>query len=274
MKLKNLLNNKIQHHAVLSGVMLAFLLSSCGGDDTVIPPAPDSGGEIMPPGPETPPDDKGELVWTLDFEDDFSGSSVNTNNWSMYNSAGHSGHGLRRPSAYSVKDGLLVVTAEMIDGNVVSGGMRHRKDYLYPVRFEFKARCEPDPSLTMSGVVLTWPQAGSKEDNGEMDVFETGHSNASRKPFSTFIHYRGGKQVQFKHDADASQWQEMALEWHEEALYIYRGGEMVWSITDKNKVPDTKHHLCIQLDAFKDSMTGTVHMYVDYVRIYTGSYKK
>lgn len=243
---------------------LTASISACKKEAPVIPPPPDSGETVTPPVEKPKPN---PIVWKLDFEDSFNGTSVNTSNWSMYNSSGHAGHGLRRPDAFSVKDGNLVITAQMADGKLVSGGMRHRKDYLFPVRFEFRAKCEKDPSLAMSGVVLTWPKSGTKEENGELDIFETGHSNASRKPFSTFIHYRGGKQVQFKHEADASEWQEMAMDWYADSLVIWRDSKRVWKL-DKSKTPDTPHHICLQLDAFKDSMTGVCRMYVDYVRIY------
>ena len=272
-------------HAAVVCVLLCFACG-CGEKEGNIPPPP-------PPPPSSGTGNNGtggsggsgstgitssaitldNVAWTLDFEENFDGTSVNTQNWSMYNSQGHAGHGLRRPSAFSVKDGNLVITAEMQDDKVVSGGMRHRKDYLYPVRFEFRARCEEDPSLAMSGVVLTWPKEGSKEDNGELDVFETGHSRQSRRPLNTFIHYRGGKQLHKTHDVDASEWQEMAMDWFENSLHIYLNGERVWDINDKSKVPDTMHHICLQLDAFEHEMKGTCHMYVDYVRIYTGSRK-
>jgi len=38
-----------------------------------------------------------------------------------YTSPGQEGNGLRRPEAFSLKDGNLVVTASMIDSNLVSG---------------------------------------------------------------------------------------------------------------------------------------------------------
>src|SRR5690348_17440699 len=44
-------------------------------------------------------------------------SALNAAAWSAYNSAGHAGNGLRRPSAFTVDgQGHLVVTAQNIDG--------------------------------------------------------------------------------------------------------------------------------------------------------------
>ena len=205
--------------------------------------------------------------WRLVFQDDFSGSAVDTTQWGMYDSPGHGGNGLRRPSAFSVANGLLVVTAQMVNGTLVSGGMAHKSNYKYG-RFEFRVRTEADPSSAVSGVVLTWPQTENWPIDGENDIYETGTS-ASRASFSTFIHYGAdNRQYFYKHAVDATQWHTVAMEWEADALRIYRDGALVWTLTDANAIPDVAHHLCIQLDAFRTSMGGPVKMYVDWVKIY------
>ena len=221
--------------------------------------------------PVTPEDPDIEIQWTLDFEENFDGTAVNTDNWSMYHSPGHAGNGLRRAEAFSVKDGCLVITAkENEDGEIVSGGMAHKKNYLPVVKWEFRARCENDPSKAMSGAVLTWPQSEKWPDEGELDIFETGTGHP-RRPLHTFLHYGSdNRQLHMAHDVDATQWQEMALEWYEDALVIYLNGEKVWTVTNEEVVPKWNHHICLQLDAFKTSLSGVVKMYVDYVRIYNG----
>jgi len=207
-------------------------------------------------------------TWKLVFQDDFSGSSVNIDNWGIYNSPGHAGNGLRRPEAFSVADGLLTVTAQMVDGNIVSGGMAHKMNYKYG-KFEFRVRNEQDPSEAVSGVVLTWPQSERWPMDGENDMYETGTS-ATRSSFNTFIHYgtTAGTQKQFTHYADATKWHTIAMEWEANSLRMYDDSTLVWTLTDLEAIPDVPHHLCIQLDAFKQSMTGTVKMYVDWVKIY------
>ena len=209
-----------------------------------------------------------DSTWTLVFQDDFSGSSVDTANWSMYNSIGNGGYGLRRPSAFSVSNGLLVITAQMINGNLVSGGMAYKKNYTYG-KYVFRVRTEPDTSEATSGVILTWPQSENWPIDGENDMYETG-TNATRDPFYTYIHYgtTASTQYQFVHNADATQWHTIAMEWEADAIRMYRDSNLVWTLTDVNAIPHVPHHLCIQLDAFKNSMTGTVKMYVDWVKIY------
>lgn len=214
-----------------------------------------------------PPPSEETKNWKLVFEENFDSASVNQAEWVMYDGPGHDKNGLRKPEAFSVEGGLLVVTAQMKDGVLVSGGMAHRKNYTYG-KFEFKVRTEPDPSEATSGVVLTWSQSERWPIDGENDIYETG-TGANRNPFHTFIHYGAdNRQYQFVHEADGTEWQIMAMEWTEDAIRIYRDGKLVYKLTDSNAIPKVPHHICIQLDAFKTSMGDPVKMYVDWVRIY------
>jgi hypothetical protein len=213
-----------------------------------------------------PPDENGRQ---LVFQDDFNGNALNATAWSAYNSAGHAGNGLRRPSAFTVDgQGHLVVTAQNIDGQIVSGGMANRVNQTYGL-YEFRVRTDPDPTGTMSGVVLTWPTSGLWPQDGENDIYETG-ARATRDPFGSFVHYgKSNTQRFYLHNADAAQWHTMAMDWSPKAIKVYRDGALVWTITDPNAIPHTPHHLCIQLDAFANrQLTTPVHMYVDWVRIY------
>ncbi len=205
--------------------------------------------------------------WVLDFEDNFDNTSVNTTEWAMYYSAGHDGNGLRRPEAFSVENGVLVVTAQMKNGEIVSGGMAHKRNYKFG-KFEFKVKTEADPSEATSGVILTWPQSERWPIDGENDIYETG-IEANRNPFSTFIHYGAdNRQYEFKHQEDGTEWHIIAMEWTDSAIVIYQDEKLVWELKDTEAIPQNPHHLCIQLDAFKKKMGNPVKMYVDWVKIY------
>lgn len=205
--------------------------------------------------------------WDLVFTDDFNGTAVNQFNWGMYNGTGHAGNGLRKPEAFSVQNGILMVTAQMKDGKLVSGGMAHKINYTYG-KFEFRVKTDADPSSATSGVVLTWPKSENWPIDGENDMYETGTAS-SRSSFHTFIHYGAdNKQYHFEHKTKATEWNIVAMEWTKDSIRILRNGVMVYKLTDVNAIPDVAHHLCIQLDAFKPTMTGVVNMYVDWVKIY------
>jgi hypothetical protein len=218
------------------------------------PPAPPAG----PPGAK------------LVFADDFDGRAVNTTAWSLYDSAGNAGYGLRRPSADAVDGaGHLVITAQMTGGDLVSGGMSNRYGLTYGW-FEFRVRTEPDPTGTMSGVVLTWPDSGRWPIDGENDIYETGADAGTRDPFHSYVHYGSdNRQYRFTYDSDGSQWHTMAMDWRPDAIRFYLDGRVAGAVTDPAAIPRSAHHMAIQLDARRDgTLSRPVRMYVDYVRIY------
>ena len=221
-------------------------------------------GDLSGPHPAPP---KKDVKWNLVFEENFDGDKVNLNEWSIYDSRGHDGNGLRTPRAFSVEDGNLVITAQMVNGVIESGGMAHKRNYLYG-KFEFRVKCDADPSGATSGVVLTWPQSEKWPIDGENDIFET-LTNKTRRPLHTFIHYgANNSQYHKSYDVDATQWQVMAMEWFPDVMYIYLNGELVWTLTDTEAIPHVPHHICPQLDAFAQVMGDPVRMYVDWIKIY------
>lgn len=211
------------------------------------------------------------------FRDDFNGSSVNTGNWSLYDSPGNRGFGLRRPSAISVSNGKLIITAKMENGSLVSGGMSLKRDMPYG-KYVFRVRTDNDPDRATSGVILTWPQAGNNHRNGENNMYETLAKTTNRNPFFTFIHKPFGNastQEHYRHDADGAQFQVMSMEWTPSRITITRQGpgsssSDSWTVneTGADLIPDVPHHLAIQLDGWKHSMSSTVRMEVDYVEVY------
>jgi beta-glucanase (GH16 family) len=206
----------------------------------------------------------------LVFEDNFDGTKLDTGKWTPYHSPGNGDNGLRRPSAFSLDGrGSLVVTARMVGGRIVSGGMASRRIFRYG-RFEVRARTEPDPTGTMSGVVLTWPESGNWPADGENDIYETGTAVNSRSPFHSFVHYgQDNQQYEFTQNADGAQWHTVVMDWRRTAIKIYRDGRFVGQVTNKAAIPDVQHFVAVQLDAMTSRrLTRPVRMYVDYVRVY------
>jgi Glycosyl hydrolases family 16 len=204
------------------------------------------------------------------FADEFSGTTVNTADWRVYDSAGNAGNGLRRPSAVALDGaGHLVITARTVDGQVVSGGMANRLGMTYG-RFVFRVRTDSDPTGTMSGVVLTWPDSERWPENGEEDIYETGPAAGTRYPFHSYVHYGAdNRQYRFTHLADGAQWHTMEMDWRPGAIRFYRDGSLAGIVTDPAAIPHVPHHLDVQLDAYANTtLPAPVRLYVDYVRIY------
>jgi beta-glucanase (GH16 family) len=215
--------------------------------------------------PGTDPPAGYHLVWEDLFD---TGSTPDTAKWGLYDSVGNAGNGLRRPSAFSVHDGMVDVVAQMEDGGLVSGGMAATYSAIYGY-FEFRVRSGTDASQATDAVVLTWPDDGVWPEHGENDIYETGTS-ASRDPFNTYIHYGtvGSDQVWIAENADGTQWHVMGMLWTASEIAIYRDGALIGTVTDTSEIPTWSHHPCIQLDAYQQMMGAPVHMYVDWIRVY------
>ena len=231
---------------------------------------PSSGEPPMPTQPVPP----GQVPTgrRLILDENFDGPAVNPAAWALYNSAGHAGFGLRRPSAITTDgQGNLVITAQMENGQIVSGAMASRLDFTYG-RVEFRVRSEPDPTGTMSAVVLTWPKHQNSPEFTENDIYETGPIPNNTRQFESFIHFglpELGWQKWITHKVDPSQWHTVAMEWYPDLLEIHIDGMLAWSITDKAVIPDILHHATIQLDARATrTLTQPVRMWVDYIRVY------
>ena len=247
----------MRHFILYAILCLIPFITGCKGntnEDTVIPP----------PADETP------INWKLVFQDDFDSTAVNTKNWCPYYCAGHQNNGLRRPSAISVANGVLTITAQMVNGTLVSGAMSNLTNYTYG-KFEFRVKADVDSSGATSAVVLTWPQSEVWPDDGENDIFET-HSDSN--PYRTFFETNilsGAPLNEWSkghYVIDATQWHTVAMEWTATAIRIYIDGTLKWKLSDPTAIVDKPHHLCIQLDAFKPTMTGISRMHVDWVKIY------
>jgi len=219
-----------------------------------------------------PPSTTGGGCWNLVVQDDFNGSSVDGSKWVEYNGSGNAGHGQRSSSALSVSGGVLTITASMQNGTLVSGGMGSRHNQTYG-RYEARVRTDADPSETMSGVLLTWPQSGDQYNHGENDYYETTRTPGDRHEFYSFIHKPGApssEQDYTVHSASATEWHTMVMEWRADKIVIYRDGQVIKTLNEDgaNRIPDTAHFAAIQLDAWKDSLPNPVSMQVDYIKVY------
>ncbi|MDQ6607646.1 MAG: glycoside hydrolase family 16 protein [Actinomycetota bacterium] len=202
------------------------------------------------------------------FDDEFSGRSVSTSKWNLYRGYGNAARGVRAPAAVSVDGrGHLVITASMVFGQILSGGLQQRPSYLYG-HYEFRVRAEADPAHNMSSVVLLWPVSQNRVD-GEADLYET---LIPRRPIHVFLHdlvLNATAQDYFSEPADATKWHTVAVDWQPKAITVYLDG--VRTITDTNPavIPTTPHLFSMQLDpSALQPLLGPVHMYVDYVRIF------
>ena len=206
------------------------------------------------------------------MQDDFNGSSVDTSIWIPFDgSVGNGGFGLRRASALTVSGGLLNITAQMVDGSLVSSGVAHRVAQTYG-RYEFRVRTDKDPSETMSGVVLTWPKSDVHPRDGENNIYETLWFPGDRHEFYSFIHRPFGQaheQDYTVHNANSSDWHTMVMEWAPNQIKIFRDGALIKELneTTADLIPDVPHLVTIQFDSWRQSIPSPVAMQVDYMKV-------
>nr|WP_255426327.1 glycoside hydrolase family 16 protein [Pseudonocardia sp. C8] len=208
-----------------------------GGSD---PDASALANKVPPPPPLPPPPG-----WRPVGGDEFNGTGVDGATWSTYNSVGGFGHGLRRPSAVGVRDGLLTITARpRAEGGGVSGGIAMHTGRLHG-RWEFRART--DRGTGFSPAILLWPDSERFPHDGELDMMEIPYGD--RRAATAFVHYGAENHVlSTEAPGDFTQWHTFALEWLPERITWYVDGQKRWEITDRRAIPTKPMHLCIQLD--------------------------
>ena len=199
---------------------------------------------------------------------DFDGSTLDPKIWNRYNSIGGFGNGFRRPSAITVENGMLKITAR---GNV-SGGMGHEVDQLYG-RWEFRARTEKGRGR--GAAILLWPKTENKDD-GELDMMEVPREDRSQAHF--VIHYSAqNKLAGTKVNGDFSQWHTFAMDWLPNRITWYVDGVKQFETVDKNVIPKVPMHMTIQLDMgpFEEWIPAPDHttpervsLEVDWVKIF------
>jgi hypothetical protein len=220
--------------------------------------------------------------------------------WVLYDSVGHAGWGLRRPSAIGLTPdptalggSLLTITAKMGTGSesglMVSGGMKLLLPQTYG-RYTVRMRGEPDPDQVTSMVALLWPQTNQWPRDGEIDIVETHNfsARATREPIESALHWlRPGAEEPYTILDDAKalfdhngvsgvDWHTYQLEWRENLVSVsVDGGEPLVLSTNPAEIADWNMELALQLDGFdsenapgaQPSVSAPVSMYVDYVLV-------
>ncbi|WP_143510289.1 family 16 glycosylhydrolase [Pseudonocardia sp. Ae717_Ps2] len=270
------LRRRIAHGA---GAMALVLVAAAGLTWTVLVPPDGTAGadpatsaldnQLPPPPPPPPPQQ-----WRQVGGDEFDGSRVDRSTWTVYNSPGGFGNGLRRPSAVGVGDGLLTVTARpRAAGGGVSGGVAMHDGQLYG-RWEFRART--DAGTGYSPAILLWPDSERFPDDGELDMMEIPFG--ARHAATAFVHYGAQNHIlSTASPGDFTQWHTFALDWLPDRISWYVDGVKKWEVTDRRAIPTTPMHLAIQLDqgpasgwipAPDASTPDEVRLQVDWARVF------
>lgn len=195
-------------------------------------------------------------------EFNYSGAPL-ASKWTVYDSVGHDGQGLRSPKAFAVEDGVMRITG---DTTGTTGGMAARFDSVKYGKWEVRMRVpERDPKY--HPVLLLWPDSEKWPCDGEVDFAEGwGETN-----IVNFVLISGCEDtVTRKYTSiDQTQWHDYAVEWTSAGMVGYIDGVEVFRDTTASHQPPGPMHLTIQLDWFPDgSPTIPSTMEVDWVHFY------
>jgi Alginate lyase/Domain of unknown function (DUF5047)/Glycosyl hydrolases family 16 len=230
-----------------------------------------SGGGTTPPVPPPTTADGTQAAVTLGWgavidgdEFEYTGSPSGSK-WGMYDGEGHGGNGLRRPSAFSVANGVLTCYG---DAGGTTGGMAFKRDEKY-ARIEVRARTY---SLNPGGrgnryhpVLILWPTSDRWPQDGESDFFET---DCDSGELGWFIHIPGNDgsaQEGGTKDLDIQNWHNYAVEWDSKGTRGYVDGVKYF---DYGIRPPGPMHLTIQLDNFYGSGMEPGKLECAWVRVY------
>jgi beta-glucanase (GH16 family) len=276
-------NGRLRACTAAVGAVLAVVLAACGAPSTGSPrPGDDPFAGLpgtaspLPVAPSASLDDKARSALPVDpgpewkrlTSEDF--DTFREHAWSRYDSVGAFGNGLRRPSAITVSDGLLHITAR---GNV-SGGMAHKLGQRHG-RWEFRART--DKGRGFGSAILLWPDSERFPEDGEIDIMEVPSETRDRAHF--VLHFGGAaNRLSGSHvEDDFSEWHTFAVDWLPDRLVWYVDGVERFRVVDRAILPKTSMHLAIQLDqgpkkdwipAPDETTPAATSLQVDWVRVY------
>lgn len=185
--------------------------------------------------------------------------------WSVYNSAGHAGNGLRSPAQANV-DGSKLVISGTADGT--TAGMSAKFANQKYGRWEVRAAGSGDNEYHM--VSILWPDSGNWPCDGELDYAET---TGDWNVIQFFQHYScTNQQTSASKALDVTQFHNYAVDWSPAGVVGYVDGvEWFRDVVPAHQPPGSMHQT-LQLDWFPDATAdGTGEMRVDWVRVHAAA---
>jgi licheninase len=172
-----------------------------------------------------------EEAWTLVWEDDF--STLDRENWGVYNGPGNGLTGPRSRLNTFVQDGNLILRTAPIDGVWHGAGVSSRDARAQKYgKFVIQARFEA--GYGVRAVALLWPSSGRWPP--EVDFLEISARDANRTENVIANHYRDARGMHQVHhrrvEADFTRWHTIAVEWTPTLLRYTLDGVTVAEMTE------------------------------------------
>ena len=208
------------------------------------------------------------LGWGTPYTGDEFGyiGSPDPTRWSVYNSAGHAGKGLRRPSQWTVNGQYARVTGLP---NGTTGGMSFKPDRgSTSGRWEVRMRTTRQPAY--HSVLIVWPDAGRQAVPGCQEI-DFSESTKTVGVSRFYLHHTcPNYTTTASRTLDMTQWHHYAVEWTPTRITGYIDGIEFYE--DTRYAPNLRapSHLTAQLDWFPGNGATTINstMDLDWVRVY------
>jgi len=257
---------------LVSLVVAAMFLAGCSAastqpEVTTAASAATSASATPPPATPTTGSAATNLNWgtpTAGDEFNYTGAP-DAAKWSVYDSAGHLGNGIRSPQQVTVDGSEMVITGTP-DGT--TAGMRAKFANQKYGRWEVRAAASGDNEYHM--VSLLGPDSGNWPCDGEVDYAET---TSDWKVINFFQHYGcSNSQMSASKALDLTQFHNYAVDWSPNGIVGYVDGVKWFEDNNSAHQPPGSMHQDLQLDWFPDSTAnGAGEMRVDWVRVYAAA---
>lgn len=177
-----------------------------------------------------------------------------SNKWSVYNSVGHAGNGIRSPGAIACDGQVMRISS---DANGTTGGMSSRFDLGLEPYYRVETRMRTSTRHPeYHPVMLLWPDDAGSVTSGVPEVdYAEGTGDTTKIKF--FLHYGESSQTQAEQVLDTTQWHNYAVEWSSTAVVGYIDGVEWFRDEDPAHIPTVPMHSTLQLDWFPNDSPDT-----------------
>jgi len=238
-------------------------------------PVPGGGTTTPPPGPGggDPSDGTQAAIvkgWGAILTGDEFTTAGDLSRWGLYNGPGHGGNGLRRPSAFTVHDGMMTIHGS---ADNVSGGtaFKHRQDGR-GYRAEVRARVyntDNSGGDRYHPVLILWPDSDNWPAGAEYDFFECDEGDGKFGLFMHLPNHTPYRQDHYSETLDIQNWHNYAVDWNarDKILAAYIDGREVYRGTGRVAEAPGPMHLTVQLDHFGGNPRAA-NFDIAWVRVY------
>ena len=220
----------------------------------------------VPSGPGPSTSATATSTWVQVFDDEFSGTSLDTSHWGVYTG------GSRRAANVVVHDGMVTLQTRRTSTGWTSAGLTSARSLVRTYgKYVIKARL--DAAQGTRAVALLWPTGGIWPP--EVDFFEDSGEDAARTCNLTANHYLSSgvhKIQQAPVTSDYTGWHRIGVIWASDHLSYLLDGVVVATVT--GHVPQHDMWLGLQTaigtgsGAPDASTPDVVDFDVDWVRVY------